>query len=71
MEMKLDYSDSLVDHLVDKGFSEKYGARNLRRLIQTEVEDAIANEIVKNYNDPFKKISVGIKNDKVTVKTKK
>jgi ATP-dependent Clp protease ATP-binding subunit ClpB len=69
--MEFDYSDSLVDHLVNKGFSEKYGARNLRRLIQTDVEDMIANEIVKNYNDPFKKVTVGIKNDKVTVKTKK
>jgi ATP-dependent Clp protease ATP-binding subunit ClpA len=69
--MEFDYSDSLVDYLVNKGFSEKYGARNLRRLIQTDVEDMIANEIVKNYNDPFKKVTVGIKNDKVTVKTKK
>ncbi len=69
--MKLDYSDELVEYLVNKGFSEKYGARNLRRLIQTDVEDEIANEIVKNYNDPFTKISVGIKNESVAVKTRK
>ena len=69
--MMLDYSEELIEYLVGKGFSEKYGARNLRRLIQTDVEDAIANEIVKNYNDPFKKVSVGIKNGSVVVKTKK
>jgi ATP-dependent Clp protease ATP-binding subunit ClpA len=28
-----------VEYLVNKGYSEKYGARNLRRLIQTDVED--------------------------------
>ncbi len=69
--MKLDYADTLVDYLVEKGFSEKYGARNLRRLIQTDVEDAVANEIVKNYNEPFSKIYVDVINSNIVIKTQK
>ncbi len=44
------WTEEVIRHLADKGFSEKYGARNLRRLIQTELEDAIAMELVSNYN---------------------
>jgi len=42
----LTYTDTAVQYLVDKGFSEKYGARNLRRLIQTDIEDRLAAMIV-------------------------
>ena len=44
------WTEDVIRHLADKGFSEKYGARNLRRLIQTELEDAIAMELVARYN---------------------
>ena len=44
------WTEDVIRYLADKGFSEKYGARNLRRLIQTELEDAIAMELVARYN---------------------
>ncbi|MBE6579127.1 MAG: ATP-dependent Clp protease ATP-binding subunit [Ruminococcaceae bacterium] len=44
------WTAGVIDYLADKGFSEKYGARNLRRLIQTDLEDAIAMELVARYN---------------------
>ncbi len=66
-----DYTDALVEYLSDKGYSEKYGARNLRRLIQTDVEDLIASEIVASYRDPVGKIFVDVKDGTVTVKTDK
>ncbi len=65
------YTDKLVEYLTEKGYSEKYGARNLRRLIQTDVEDELANEIVASYREPITKISVTVKNDKVKVTTLK
>ena len=40
----LTWDDSVLDYLVKKGYSVTYGARNLRRLIQKEIEDAIAAE---------------------------
>jgi len=42
----LEYDEALVDYLVKKSFSETYGARNLRRSIQKEIEDALAAKIV-------------------------
>ena len=44
--MTLDWDEGVVDHLVKKSFSETYGARNLRRTLQKDVEDAIAAALV-------------------------
>ena len=44
--MTLHWTPAVIDYLVRKGFSETYGARNLRRTIQRDVEDAIATAIV-------------------------
>lgn len=57
-KLELKYDDSLVDYLTKKSFSQTYGARNLRRLIQKEVEDRIATEIIANYDRPAKQIGL-------------
>ena len=44
--MPLHWTPAVIDYLVRKGYSETYGARNLRRTIQRDVEDAIASAIV-------------------------
>ena len=44
--MTLHWTPAVIDYLVRKGYSETYGARNLRRTIQRDVEDAIASAIV-------------------------
>ena len=41
--MTLHWTPAVIDYLVRKGYSETYGARNLRRTIQRDVEDAIAS----------------------------
>ncbi len=64
----LEYADSLVDYLAEKGYSEKYGARNLRRLIQTEVEDKLAEVIVSAYKDDIKKLYAEVENNTVVIK---
>ncbi len=51
------YDNSLVNLLIDKSYSVKYGARNLRRTIQKELEDKIANLIISNYSAPPTQIS--------------
>ncbi len=52
------YDDAAVTCLVDKSFSEKYGARNLRRTIQRELEDSIANLMIEHYETSISAISV-------------
>jgi len=46
------WDDSLLDYLVKKSYSATYGARNLRRLIQKELEDAIAAKLIESYKNP-------------------
>ena len=45
MDIHLDASDEAVKELAKEGFDPKYGARPLRRAIQSKVEDAVAEEI--------------------------
>lgn len=52
------YDDSLIDYLTEHSFSIKYGARNLRRAIQKELEDKIANLMIEHYEAPPTHISV-------------
>ena len=54
---ELSYDSALVSHLAEKSFSETYGARNLRRTIQKELEDVIASEIVDNHKGSASRIS--------------
>ena len=51
------YDDALADYLVEKSYSMTYGARNLRRLIQKELEDPMAARIIDSFEDPITQIS--------------
>ena len=44
--IKFAWSDSARDLVAEKSYSVKYGARNMRRFIQTEIEDKIAERII-------------------------
>lgn len=55
--ISLRYDDKLVDYLSHKSYSLTYGARNLRRLIQKELEDAIAVRIIDSYQQPLTEIT--------------
>ena len=46
------YDDGVVDVLVKKSYSAAYGARNLRRCIQKELEDPMANLIIDAFEHP-------------------
>ena len=50
------YDDALVDYLVKKSYSAAYGARNLRRCIQKDVEDPMAARIIESYEMPITQI---------------
>ena len=51
------YDDALVDYLVEKSYSMTYGARNLRRQIQKELEDPMAARIIDSFENPVTQIS--------------
>ncbi|MBR5490330.1 MAG: ATP-dependent Clp protease ATP-binding subunit, partial [Oscillospiraceae bacterium] len=61
------YDDNLIDYLVKKSFSETYGARNLRRTIQKEIEDAVAAKIVDELRGKVCHISLTSDGEKVII----
>jgi ATP-dependent Clp protease ATP-binding subunit ClpC len=46
-KIKLNFTDKLVDRMLDRGYSDKFGARNIRREIQDTLEDVISESILK------------------------
>ncbi len=54
--IKLTFTRAEAELIAKKGFDEKYGARNLRRVIQTDIEDVAAARIIDSYGDPVKEI---------------
>ena len=67
----LDCAEDVYGILAEKSFSEKYGARNLRRLIQTEIEDKAAELIISGYDSSISAISVYSENGEIQVIVKK
>lgn len=67
----LDCAEDVYGILAEKSFSEKYGARNLRRLIQTEIEDKAAELIISGYDSNISAISVYSENGEIRVIVKK
>ncbi len=56
--VQLIFDDLTLDFLVEKSYSIKYGARNLRRCVQKEIEDKAAAAIIAAYQNPITSIRV-------------
>ena len=54
------WDDSVTEYLVSKSYSVEFGARNLRRVIQKDIEDKIAAELIDNYAKDPKKVGVSV-----------
>ncbi len=63
------YDDKLVEYVTHKSYSLTYGARNLRRVLQKEIEDPLAERIIGEYEHPFTKINATVEDEKVTLHT--
>ena len=63
------YDDALVDYLAEKSYSLTYGARNLRRLIQKELEDPMAAQIIDAFEHPITQISATVEDGAVKLYT--
>ncbi len=63
------YDDALLDYLVEKSYSAAYGARNLRRFIQKELEDPMAVRIIESFDHPITHLRASAADGKVTLET--
>ncbi len=73
-ELSVEVTDEVKDYLAKDGYSEAYGARPLRRLIQRKIEDMLAEEILSGKYAPGDTIKLTLVDDKITfekAKTKK
>ena len=61
------YEPSLVDLLTEKSYSITYGARNLRRAIQKELEDPMAIRIIDSYDNPVTHVRASAEDGKVRI----
>lgn len=59
------YDDALVAFLTRKSYSRTYGARNLRRTIQRELEDALAAKIIDSYENPVSQVKATVENEEI------
>ena len=67
--IKLNYSNEAIAYIAKNSYSQKFGARNMRRFIQVNVEDQLAEKIISDYNKTISAVSViySEENDKLMV----
>jgi len=67
--VKFLFSDKAAEYIAQKSFSVKFGARNMRRFIQTNVEDELAERIISSYNDRISAVSLDADENGLVIKT--
>ena len=65
--LEFKYSDTAVSYIAEQSFSAKYGARNMRRYIQRNVEDPLAESIISDYQHTIHTIRLSVRNGKLNV----
>ena len=71
MKISIELDDEAKKYIVDKGYDEKYGARPLRRTIQNELEDNIAEKILEGKIKEGNKVKVTVKDGKLDFSVKR
>ena len=65
--IKLVYNEDVLKLIANESYSEKYGARNMRRYIEKQVEDKLAAVILDNYNNGLSGISLTVVDNDIKV----
>ena len=63
----LTWEEAVPQKLAEESYSVKYGARNLRRLIEKQLEDQAANLILDSYADPIRALHAVVRDDRIVV----
>ena len=70
MGIHLTVRDSVKKYIVDKAYDPKYGARPLRRQIQNDIEDELAEEILSGKVKKDTEVTVTVHKEKIVFETK-
>ncbi len=66
-DIKLLCDDAALSLIAEKSYSAKFGARNMRRFIQTEIEDKLAELIISDYNRSFAEFVISAENGELKI----
>lgn len=66
-EIEVRLSQEFVEYLIEKEFKPEYGARSIKRALQSQVEDLLAEEILAGKLQPGSVVEVGMKDGKVVL----
>lgn len=66
--IKVDVSDDVIKYISKVGFDDTYGARPLRRAIQSKIEDKFAEEMLDGNIKEDSNVKIGLKDDKIVIK---
>lgn len=69
-ELTIEVGDDVKDYLAKEGYSEAYGARPLRRVIQKKIEDVLAEEILTGNYKPKDVLVMSMEDDKIKISKK-
>ena len=69
LSISLEVTGEAVGHIADSGFDKDYGARPIRRSIQTEIEDALADRVLSGEISPGDKVEVSYREEKMIFST--
>ena len=67
--LTLVWGDELRHYLVKKAYSTVYGARNLRRTIQRDLEDPISEKIIDSFEKPISSIRIRVEDEQIVLET--
>ena len=67
--LTLSWGEELRQYLVEKAYSVTYGARNLRRTIQRDLEDPISEKIIESFEKPISRIDISVVDGNIALNT--
>lgn len=65
--ISFEYTDDVAALVVEKSYSVKYGARNMRRFIQREIEDRLAEIMISDYDRKISRVTVAVAEGKFEI----
>ena len=68
--ISLSWDESVIDYLTAKSYSVQYGARNLRRTIEKDIENPIAEKIIDSYQDPIRILALSAEDGKLKLEAR-
>ncbi|MCA9376766.1 ATP-dependent Clp protease ATP-binding subunit [Candidatus Nomurabacteria bacterium] len=70
-DVDIEFDDTIVDHIIELGYEPEFGARPLKRVIQKEIENTLANKLLNGDLSPGEKYILKYRDTKIVITQKK